>query len=279
VTERAAPAGRPAGAASLRTRIVTAIRTTLFSRLPRLFFFAGVSVGLGIVMLVAKLALFVATPDWFLLANIVFASGAVGTKIYLLRRRATIRRMSIADAKRAERRAYVQTGWAIIVLSALYLLTLAPALLGASTFHGQELWSGIAIAVVAFTELILSLIAAVSGRRDLEPIASAIRRMNLATAIVLIALAQSALIAAVGPSGAQTSAPTALGFGTAAAVVGAGMLVRIRRIPSAQLPAGAAEDGETPTSPPDSERMAMTPAPAAPSRAFRFGSLAAARPS
>ncbi|MHC9043220.1 hypothetical protein ACYX8G_01470 [Microbacterium saperdae] len=199
MTERTASAGEPAGAVALRVRAAAAIRTTLFARLPRLFFFTVVSIALGIVMLVAKLGLFLAAPDWFLLANIVFATGAVGTKLFLLRRRAAIRTMSFPDASRAERRAYLQTGATIVLLSVLYLLTLTPALLGTSTFLGQELWAGIAIAAVAFTELVLSLIAAVAGRRDLEPIASAIRRMNLATAFVLIALAQSALIAAVAP--------------------------------------------------------------------------------
>lgn len=238
MSELAAPVGHPAGAAPLRTTIVITLRTALSSRLARLFFFAGISVALGIVMLIAKVVLLLAAPDWFLLANIVFALGAIATKISLLRRRASIRAGAVADAEQAERLAYRHTGAIIILLSLVYLLTLTPALLGASTVQTQELWTGIAIAAVAFTELTLSLIAAVAGRRDRNPIASAIRRMNLATAIVLIALAQSALIATAGPSGSQTSATQAVSYGIAAAAVGIGMQLRIRRGPASNANAG-----------------------------------------
>ncbi|MFD4420969.1 hypothetical protein ACFWN7_05645 [Agromyces sp. NPDC058484] len=115
------------------------------------------------------------------------------------------------------------------MLSVLYLLTLTPALLGTDTFLGQDLWAGITIAAVAFSELILSLVATIAGRHDTEPLASAVRRMNLASALVLISLAQAALVSARQPESVLTSTLAAAGFGVAAAVVGAEMLWRTRQ--------------------------------------------------
>lgn len=175
------------------------------------------------------------SPDWFLLANIVFATGVIAAKVYLLRRRVLLRTLQPDVAKRAEVVAYRRTGVLIVALSAAYLLTLLPAMLGTHTFLGHDRVAAITLTVVAFTELTLSFVAANAGRKDTEPIASAIRRMNIAMAVIMMALAQSALVTAFGDDGSPTGTSAAVAFGLIAAAIGGGML----RSPSRSSHGGA----------------------------------------
>lgn len=226
MSETGASTRRRVDAPVLRRRVLLALRSALLERLPRLFFFAGISIAAGFLLLIAKVALFVSTPDWFLLANIVFVTGSLSIKLSLLRTRRMLRRQAAASASMDAVRAYRRTGVLLVLLSGAYLLALLPAVFGPRTFLGDDLWAAFSVTVIAFTEMVLALVASVAGRRDRQPIASAIRRTNFATAFIMMALAQSALVAAFGGDGSPKGTAPAVAFGLAAGVIGAGMMRR-----------------------------------------------------
>lgn len=225
MTEPGVSPRRRVDAPARRRRVLLTLRGALLQRLPRLFFFAGVSVATGFLLLLAKVALFVSTPDWFLFANIVFVSGSLSIKASLLRKRRMLRKQGRASADGAIR-AYRRTGVLLMFLSVAYLIALLPSAFGPETFLGDDLWAALAVTAVAFTEMVLALVASAAGRVDRQPIASALRRTNLATAFIMMALAQSALVTCFGGDGSPKGTAAAVAFGLAAGVIGAGMLRR-----------------------------------------------------
>ena len=195
-------------------------------RIPRLLLLARFSLVPTLVFLIAKVALWFASPNWFLLAYILFSSGIVLTKAWILLRNRQHARLSFRARRVADRALYRRTGVILLALAIGVVLTSVPVLLGDTVPPSSDFWIGIAIAAVAFTEITLSLIGFVTGRRDGHLIASALRRVNLASELMLLALAQAALLSALAPGYDAVNGLAVVLLGTVCALLGAGMLYR-----------------------------------------------------
>lgn len=226
MTKQAASAGKPAGApARLRGALRRAV-ATLPHRVPRLLLLAHFSLVSGSVVLIAKSVLFFIAPSWFLLANIVFAAGAIATKLFVLVRWRAARNLPEEERSRSARRLYARTGAAIVALAIVYIAACLPSVFGERLSGTHDLWAGVTIAAIAFTELALCLVGLITGRNDADPVASSIRRLNLCAALVLIVLAQSALLSAITPESQSLNGFTGMGFGALVLALGLGPLHR-----------------------------------------------------
>ncbi|MDP3951680.1 hypothetical protein [Microbacterium sp.] len=228
MTENAAPAGEPAGARSWAQRILSDALRAFRYRVPRLFLLAHLSLLTSTAVLIAKGVLLVVAPSWFLLANVTFGAGVIATKVMVLLYGRRTRRRTSADSARVARQLYARTGIAVLTLGTMYILMCLPTIFGERMSGTHALWAGIVIAAVAFTELILCIIGLITGRHDADPLASSIRRLNLCSALVLIVLAQSALLSAITPESQTLNGFTGIAFGALVVMLGAGPLYRHR---------------------------------------------------
>lgn len=230
MNDNTAPAGIPAGVRSWARHIVRDVGAAFRHRVPRLFLLAHVSLLTSTVVLIAKGVLLVVAPSWFLLANVVFATGILATKIMVLLNWRLGRKRTPTERARVARQLYARTGIAVLALGIVYVVMCLPTVFGERMSGTQELWAGIVIAAVAFTELVLCIIGLITGRRDADPLASSIRRLNLCSTLVLIVLAQSALLSAIAPESQTLNGFTGIAFGALVVMLGAGPLHRHREV-------------------------------------------------
>lgn len=230
MSNNTAPAGIPVGARSWVGRIVHDAGAAFRHRVPRLFLLAHVSLLTSTVVLIAKAVVLVVAPSWFLLANVAFATGVLVTKIVVLSHWRRGRTRAPTERAHVARQLYAWTGIAALALGSLYIVMCLPTVFGERMSGTHDLWAGIIIAAVAFTELVLCIIGLVTGRRDADPLASSIRRLNLCSALVLIVLAQSALLSAITPEAQTLNGFTGIAFGALVVMLGAGPLHRHREV-------------------------------------------------
>ncbi len=157
-------------------------RTALVARfsLPATLVFAGV-----------KLALGVSTLSVLLIGNGLFALAIVVAKALALRalRDRTPRAHARAHATAAHRMGLVIAGAAL-----LYVASAVPGVLGVAHAERYDPVVAVLIAAVAFVELGFAVPGALLARRTGELLLGALKRTNLAAALVLLALAQTALL-------------------------------------------------------------------------------------
>ncbi len=228
-------AGTPADVRSSIQKVKRDVRVAFRRRVPRLFMLAHFSLLPNAAVLIAKTALLGIAPSWFLLANVVFASGILATKVTVLVRWRSRRTWTAHDRSRAVRGLYARTGANLAALGCLYIALCLPTVFGERMSGPHDLWAGIAIAAVAFTELIVCIIGLVTGRRDADPAASSLRRLNLCSALVLIVLAQSALLSAITPASQTLNGFTGITVGALVILLGAGPFHRHRNARHDQL--------------------------------------------
>ena len=203
-------------------------RRALRDRVPRLLLLAHFSLVPSTAVLLAKTVLLLVAPSWFLLANVVFATGVLSAKTVVLRHWRRGRTRTPGRPAHAACRLYARTGAAVLVLGALYVVLCLPTVFGERMSGAHDLWAGIAIAAVAFTELVLCIVGLITGRFDADPLASSIRRLNLCSALALLVLAQSALLSAIAPQSQTLNGFTGITVGALVMMLGAGPLHRHR---------------------------------------------------
>ncbi|MWB97534.1 hypothetical protein [Agromyces seonyuensis] len=230
-----APDGSPNGAGSPTplTR-VEQIRLELRNRGTRLVLLGRASLLPTALLIGAKAALVLAAPSWFLFGSVAVSAGLLAAKARLLlvagpgRGRRSQPEVRVARTSRC-------VSLALIFFGLICGLTGIPASLDAERVASSPLGVGIALAAISFTELIACGIGMVVGRRDAQPFAADLRRVNLASGLVLLTLAQVALLSATGAS--HPAGPGLLGLAVAVAIgmLGANGLTRtasIRRRPA-----------------------------------------------
>ncbi|MCK2022694.1 hypothetical protein KZC52_07150 [Microbacterium sp. kSW2-24] len=236
----AKPDRQPTGL-SFRARI----RAAIHDRSHRGIALAGLSIPGNIAMAVWKAALLLAAPSVFLLVSVLFAFGIATCKFVAVRAYRSFTRDDVksrdeADSTRA--RAYRAIGWIISLLAAAFILGNLTTLLGSSERTGYSLPIGVAIAALAFCELIISIHGIWSARRDRDILVEAIKHANLAAAFILLALTQTAIMSFAYDDDATVA--NSLGgvvFGSLAMAIGVKMLLYPpqNRAVAAELPASS----------------------------------------
>jgi|GEM_PF-2089895 hypothetical protein len=199
----------------------------------RTVLFAQWSIGTSLVMATWKVvAALLATASLFWIANAAFSVGLAVAKILVVDahrgERAAHPRGRHLDPDRWQRQVYRVAGGAVLLIAALYVVSCAAMMVGGGEVQTYDKYTGIAIATLTFTELGLAISGIVSARRRADLLVEVIKLSNLAGALVLLVLTQTALISFANDGGADPRV-TGLGgvvFGAAAGLIGLYMLVR-----------------------------------------------------
>lgn len=202
---------------------------------------AVLSVPGSLVMAGWKVVLFCAAPSLFLAATVVFTLGVAAAKVWAVRRH----RLSFAfDAANGDRMRFRQAGhrWiggAVTAMSVLFVGCSVPMLVGRAHPVHYDQWVAIVIAAATFAELGIGVWGAATARKDGEPLVEATKLVNVAAAVVLLVLTQSALLSFAGSAedAAASTGASGVFLGGVAAVIGLAMAVR--RFPEAPAPRSA----------------------------------------
>ncbi|KQO97475.1 hypothetical protein ASF30_13645 [Leifsonia sp. Leaf264] len=162
----------------------------------RSFFYAGVSALFNLLFAVGKLVLFLVEPNLFLLANVLFSLGigiAKATAVAAYRR-ARSSEHAAAPSTVEQYRAATRIGIVLSAAAALYVGLCLPLLTGATVSVDFEPLVAEILALIAFVELGFAITAAIRMRRSKQPLVRSIRVVNVGSGLVLIVLAQAAIL-------------------------------------------------------------------------------------
>ncbi|HEY0188519.1 MAG TPA: hypothetical protein VGC67_13595 [Cellulomonas sp.] len=196
---------------------------------------ATISVPANLAMATWKAGLLLVTPSVFLAANVLFTLGVAAAKLLAIHaHRAAVRTgapggTDLRDPR--QRGAYHQVGLLVAVLAAVYVAMCVLVAVGGAHIDQYDHDVAIAIATVAFVELGFAIHGMLVARRDREPVVEAIKLVNLSGALVLLVLAQAALMS-ISDGGTDPSRPcglTGVLVGTVAVLLGLRMFLRGRR--------------------------------------------------
>src|SRR6478736_2979506 len=162
----------------------------------RSFFYAGISALFNLLFAAAKLVLFLVEPNLFLLANVLFSLGVGLAKALAVR---TYRRSRSAEHRPApsaieQYRAATRIGIVLTSSAVLYVGLCLPLLVGTSVSVAFEPLVAEILALIAFVELGFAITAAIRMRRSKQPLVRSIRVVNVGSALVLLVLAQAAIL-------------------------------------------------------------------------------------
>jgi hypothetical protein len=195
---------------------------------------AVISVPGSVLMAGWKIALFCAAPSLLIAATVLFNLGVAAAKVFAVHRhRQSFAYPAGSTARRAFRQAgYRWIGCGIVALALMFVGASVPLLLGRAHVTPFDKSVAIIIAAATFAELGVGIWGAVTARKDHEPLVEATKLVNVAAAVVLLVLTQSALLSISGSTTAAASFNGASGvfLGGIAAIIGAAML--LRRFPS-----------------------------------------------
>lgn len=194
----------------------------------RTIYLAAMAIPGHLLMAGSKTLVLLFSFSAFMTANILFTFGLAVIKVLVV---AADRRAVRRGITTAIPRAYRTTGLLVLILSIAYVVSCLPLALGHNTSDRYDENVAIAIAAIAFTELGFSVHGLLASRRNDDVLMEAIKLSNLASSLVLIVLAQTALLSM---SAATTEDPSryngvcGVALGTLAALIGAYMLTRSR---------------------------------------------------
>jgi hypothetical protein len=214
----------------------------------RSFFYAGVSALFNLLFAAAKLVLFLVEPNLFLLANVLFSLGVSAAKAIAVGSYRRSRSSEHADAPSAiaQYRAATRIGIVLSASAVLYVGLCLPLLMGTSVSVAFEPLVAEILALIAFVELGFAITAAIRMRRSKQPLVRSIRVVNVGSALVLVILAQAAILSFA------TTAESSWGVGVSAMIFGGATVVgalslifhSARRVRELSSEAGG---GESPT--------------------------------
>jgi hypothetical protein len=124
-------------------------------------------------------------------------------------------------------------GGAVTAMSVVFVGCSVPMLVGRAHPVHYDQWVAIVIAAATFAELGIGVWGAVTARKDGEPLVEATKLVNVAAAVVLLVLTQSALLSFAGSAedAAASTGASGVFLGGVAAVIGLAMA--LRRFPEA----------------------------------------------
>lgn len=203
------------GRRTLRTRGGSHLRrlsvgTLRGGRLERSVYFARLSVPVDVTMASWKILLAVQATSFVLLVYGAFSVGIASSKILAVRHHdrtgafaaknanPDIVGVDCADSDTVEsdalRRTFRRIGAIVIALSTIFVATSAYNFFSSSPTQQYDKWVAIAIATVAFVELIGSVMGAHSARKNDEPVMESLKLVNLAGCCALLVMTQTALL-------------------------------------------------------------------------------------
>jgi hypothetical protein len=207
-------------------RTAQLIREALASTTVRNMHLVRVSIPSNLLMAAWKTALAILAPSAFLIATIVFNVGTAAAKYLVLR---TWNRAPEDDTGRRLRfgRAYRIVGALVVVLAALYIVSCLPLALGAAHADRYDQPVAIGIAALSFLELVTAMTGWRSARKSRDILVEAVKLTNLAGALILLVLAQTALTSfAQQGDVSRFDGLAGIIFGGLAALLGGYMLLR-----------------------------------------------------
>ncbi|WP_062464215.1 hypothetical protein [Demequina soli] len=192
---------------------------------------AALAVPWHLMLTAWKGALWAVQPSWFMAGNVAFALGLIVAKTMVV---VAHRREAGQPDHGAAQATYRRVGAVLIASSALYMAMSVPLMLGSADAVHYDERVAIGIATVTFTELGIAVGGIIASRRRRDLLSEALKLSNLAAALVLVVLTQSALLAAT--DGGSTG--TANG-GLGVLVGGAGIAIGIHALRRPLADAGA----------------------------------------
>jgi len=206
--------------------------------LERRIAFIGLSIPFTLVLALWKAALLFVVPSLFLFATVLFGLGVVAVKIIALRHLIADTRATWGSPNRPagtqpselHRGVYGSIGVLVLLLSLVYVVCSALGLDGEGANDDYTPAVAINIAAITFAEIAVSIRGAVTARRSKELVVEAVRLTNLASALVLLVLTQTALLSFAQDSDLRVyNAFCGVLFGSLAALIAMYMIVRAYR--------------------------------------------------
>jgi hypothetical protein len=207
----------------------------------RNIFAMQISIPANLVMAGWKISLLVITPSLFLLANAAFNVGCAAAKVLAVRcsRSRMLQISNIAcgfveeqkiRVDEMEWKTYWRLGMLITSLSLVYTLSCVPMFFDSGADEPYDEILAITIATVTFTEIGLNIRGMVVARNDKRVLLEGIKWLNLASALLLVVLTQTAIMSFSNKGdNLTTNALSGVVFGSLATGIGVYMLMRYRR--------------------------------------------------
>ena len=198
----------------------------------RSFFYAGVSALFNLLFAAGKLVLFLVEPNLFLLANVLFSLGVGLAKAIAVRTYRRARSSEHADAPTAVEQYQGATRIGIVLTASamLYVGLCLPLLMGTTVSVAFEPLVAEILALIAFVELGFAITAAIRMRRSKQPLVRSIRVVNVGSAMVLLVLAQAAILSfATTVESSWGVGVSAMIFGSATVLGGVSLVIHSAR--------------------------------------------------
>lgn len=204
----------------------------------RNIYFSTMAIPGHLIMSISKVAVLLFSFSWFLAANALFTFGLGAVKLLVvLADRRGVAQGSMSGAVRT----YRVVGLVVFGMSVVYVASCLPLVFGISATDEYSRMIAIVVLTIAIVELVFSVHGLFSSRRRSDLLMEAVKFSNLASSLVLLVLAQSALLSLTAGKSMDpiTHEPTTdpsrynglsgVALGTVAAFIGLYMVVRSRR--------------------------------------------------
>lgn len=138
-----------------------------------------------------------------------------------------------AEDEKQQHHYYMLAGMVLIIVSLLYIAySVRLFFYPATAVYSMNV--GLAIAAFTFTELVLNIRGVIIERHNHTPLIHAIKMINLASSLICLVLTQTAILSFADTKSAEvhSQANGLMGviMGSAATLLGAAMIIRIKRI-------------------------------------------------
>ena len=205
------------------------LRGTLADTYERGVLLVGLGVPISVLVVLGKIALTAASPSVFLFANVLVTAAVAVSRVLVFRAHHSKRAIGVRADFPVQRRLYRVIGRLIAGTALLYTAASAWEFVDDSPEAAFPQPIALALAVIALTELVFAIVGTITARRQRALLLEAARLANIAAALVLLVLAQTALLSLVNAeSQGRIDAVSGIVLGSAATLIGIGMLVRSR---------------------------------------------------
>ncbi|WP_143545786.1 hypothetical protein [Rhodococcus sp. 14-2470-1a] len=184
-----------------------------------------------------KVLLAVQATSFVLLVYGAFSIGIATSKILAVRHHdrtgTAVIDAAAPDSSEAVEKTFRRIGAVVIGLSAIFVATSVSNFFLPGAAQRYDKWVAVAIATVAFIEIIGSVMGAHSARKNNEPVMEALKLVNLAGCCALLVMTQTALLSfAYDGDASRYNAIAGMVFGCVAIILG--LRVYTRRAPQRQ---------------------------------------------
>ena len=210
-------------------------------------FVMRISIPANLTMAAWKVVLLVITPSLFLLANAAFNIGCAVAKTLAVRcSKSCSLEEAVGDnpvdgefetgSAGKEWKTYKHLGVIVTVFAFVYTLSCTPMFFSSEHQEPYDQILAITIATITFTEIGLNVRGMVVARSGNRILLEGIKWLNLASALLLVVLTQTALMSfANKEDNPAANALSGVVFGSLATGIGVYMLIRYRRAKIASL--------------------------------------------